>query len=367
MCAALLPGSPLPSRAPGVGRRALLAASCLAAAALTPACSGEEASSIGAAGAGGAGGQVYPGDTCQGEGQTRPCYPGAPATQNMGECRDGTNTCADDRWSDCTGYQLPQGEACNGLDDDCNGVAEDGACGNGGSGGAPAGLRLYRRDFSSAVSSFASQPVSEVWTGDSAPPPDGILVAESSHGVQPPWLFVVADDGNFYVRQGSTWLAPQPVSLVFSGLDAAYLNTLSAWQPEPGSPQAFELTARTKGVEKHAYYYAVDLPSLAIQPDPNNPYVVPDDPDPDAPPHNVVDLDWSFAYQTAYLGTEHWVMFYMQCGANVYLFDGGDFDVANLGPAEQSTVWGADPAAGPASGSVVAAWMDGSDLCLLAP
>jgi hypothetical protein len=200
-----------------------------------------------------------------------------------------------------------------------------------------------------------------------APPNHGIVVAEGTYGAADPWLFVVADDGMLYVRQGGAWLAPQAVSTVFSGLDASRLNTLSVWQPNPGDPQTFQFTARSSGAAKLAYDYSVTLPGMVVTASAANPFVIPDEADPDAPPHYMVDLDWSFAYQTAYLGTAQWVMFYMQCGANAYVMDGGSADFADLGAAGQSSLWGADPAAGPVPGTVDAAWLEGSDLYLMAP
>ena len=59
-------------------------------------------------------------------------YQGDPATENVGPCRAGIRTCKDDEtWGKCEGEVLPvneTGELCsNGIDDDCNGVVDDGA------------------------------------------------------------------------------------------------------------------------------------------------------------------------------------------------------------------------------------------------
>ncbi|MCU1280696.1 MAG: Tryptophan synthase alpha chain [bacterium] len=58
---------------------------------------------------------------CQ-DGQTRPCYDGPPATENVGTCKDGTQTCAGGHWpTACAGEVLPATEACtDALDHDCN-------------------------------------------------------------------------------------------------------------------------------------------------------------------------------------------------------------------------------------------------------
>lgn len=58
---------------------------------------------------------------CQ-DGQTRPCYDGPPATENVGTCKDGTQTCSGGHWqTDCPGETLPSPEQCtDALDHDCN-------------------------------------------------------------------------------------------------------------------------------------------------------------------------------------------------------------------------------------------------------
>ncbi|MBI5486868.1 MAG: VWA domain-containing protein [Deltaproteobacteria bacterium] len=54
-------------------------------------------------------------------GATRPCG------TDTGECTAGQQVCAAGTWSGCDGAAWPAAEACNGLDDDCNGTADDGA------------------------------------------------------------------------------------------------------------------------------------------------------------------------------------------------------------------------------------------------
>lgn len=44
----------------------------------------------------------------------------------VGECSFGTQTCALGAWGACTGGQGPVAEACDGLDNDCNGINDDG-------------------------------------------------------------------------------------------------------------------------------------------------------------------------------------------------------------------------------------------------
>jgi hypothetical protein len=61
-------------------------------------------------------------------GQRMACYGGPAGTADVGACRSGERSCAPDgTWSPiCVGEQRPAAEACNGLDDDCDGVADDG-------------------------------------------------------------------------------------------------------------------------------------------------------------------------------------------------------------------------------------------------
>jgi hypothetical protein len=59
-------------------------------------------------------------------GATQGCYTGSLATQNVGSCHGGTQTCALGHWGACVGQVLPAAESCNGKDDDCNGSTDEG-------------------------------------------------------------------------------------------------------------------------------------------------------------------------------------------------------------------------------------------------
>lgn len=66
-------------------------------------------------------------------GQKQSCYPGPLGSGNQGVCKPGTQLCVNGVWSPgCEGAVLPSSEKCNGLDDDCNGKADDGNPGGGG-------------------------------------------------------------------------------------------------------------------------------------------------------------------------------------------------------------------------------------------
>ena len=62
----------------------------------------------------------------------RACYDGPAGTRGVGICADGTQTCiagaggVGSDWGACAGGRLPEAETCNELDDDCDGVVDDG-------------------------------------------------------------------------------------------------------------------------------------------------------------------------------------------------------------------------------------------------
>ncbi len=54
------------------------------------------------------------------DGQTRPCG------SDVGACVAGTQVCENGQWSTCQGEVAPQPETCNNLDDDCDGLTDEG-------------------------------------------------------------------------------------------------------------------------------------------------------------------------------------------------------------------------------------------------
>jgi len=74
-------------------------------------------------------GSVDDGDNCGNCSGTEECFTGSPNSVIGGTsiCKKGTTTCVGgEYWGDCEGQILPQAEQCNGQDDDCDGVVDNG-------------------------------------------------------------------------------------------------------------------------------------------------------------------------------------------------------------------------------------------------
>ena len=76
-------------------------------------------------------GQVDEGCGCA-SGEVHECFLGPPNFANVGACRHGTQTCVGGQefghWGPCEGGIWPLPEACDDLDNDCNGCVDDGLC-----------------------------------------------------------------------------------------------------------------------------------------------------------------------------------------------------------------------------------------------
>ena len=58
---------------------------------------------------------------------TRSCYTGPVGTAGVGACQEGTETCTAGTWDGCVGEVLPGVEICDGVDNDCNPATADGS------------------------------------------------------------------------------------------------------------------------------------------------------------------------------------------------------------------------------------------------
>ena len=54
------------------------------------------------------------------------CYSGPEGTQGKGACKAGVPTCGADNQVRCVEEVQPQAETCNGIDDNCDGVTDEG-------------------------------------------------------------------------------------------------------------------------------------------------------------------------------------------------------------------------------------------------
>ena len=58
-------------------------------------------------------------------GGSHTCYNGSPGTQDVGPCKAGTATCVNGALGTCAGEVKPEGEICDGVDNDCDGAKDE--------------------------------------------------------------------------------------------------------------------------------------------------------------------------------------------------------------------------------------------------
>ena len=69
-------------------------------------------------------GVVDEGCNCN-DGDMQACYSGAAETKGIGECKDGTQSCVGGAWEACSNDVVPTAESCDGLDNDCDGQPDE--------------------------------------------------------------------------------------------------------------------------------------------------------------------------------------------------------------------------------------------------
>jgi|GEM_PF-3227755 len=62
---------------------------------------------------------------CKQNGQKRACYTGPDGTKGKGPCKEGIQECVQGVWEECKNQILPVSEACDGKDNNCNGVIDE--------------------------------------------------------------------------------------------------------------------------------------------------------------------------------------------------------------------------------------------------
>lgn len=112
---------------------------------------------------------VDEGCTCR-PGTTRDCFAGPPSRRNIGACSDGVMSCNEFAiWDRCGSGVFPANEVCDGVDNDCDGTADNGLSGCSSSVQCPsnetiAPLSNHTLDASRVTLTGSATPTSYTWT-----------------------------------------------------------------------------------------------------------------------------------------------------------------------------------------------------------
>jgi len=269
------------------------------------------------------------------------CFDGDPCT---------LETC--DAISGCAQAPIAAGQLATTEGAGCDGVCQpDGSC----------GWSLYERTFA-AGQPFSRRALGEAWAGANAPPPRGILAAETIFNRDA--LFVFADDGMTYLRVDGLWQAPLVTVDAFAGIEATDIDCASAYQFSPdGTPFMFIKTSAATRRHWTFSFDAANVPSLLY-----DPFDETSGGDAGAPPYGLYDCDVGFMYQTAYYvdSATPWLQWWEGYNGNVHMLDYISYVWTAYGAQTASPLWASMPG-GPAAGATRDIYFDAGKIAFVAP
>jgi hypothetical protein len=97
-------------------------------------------------------------------GDTRACYSGPNGSAGVGICREGRQLCAGGEFGTCEDEILPGVETCNGIDDDCDRVIDN---------GCPSGTITFQQPQDTPLTGWL--PFGDEWVGQGCAPGDVVV------------------------------------------------------------------------------------------------------------------------------------------------------------------------------------------------